>query len=108
MVRTGRQYRCSMISEEASLAPGLSASLSTPAFLSVKPGDFVIVEVQPIGAMPKTGDWWMGQVVFCEGGARNPKVNSLFQIADVDDGTIRWVCADEVTHIVHGLDGITL
>ena len=63
-----------MVGEEATLAPGLSVSLPTPTFLTVKTGDFVIVEVQPIGAMPSTGDWWMGQVVFCEGGARNPKV----------------------------------
>ena len=67
-----------------------------------------VIEVQPVGAMAKTDDWWMGQVVFCEGGARNPEVNSLFQIADVDDGSIRWVCADEVTHVLHGLDGINL
>ena len=56
--------------------------------------------------MPKTGDWWMGQVVVCEGCARNPEVTSLFQIADVDDGSIRWVNADEVAHIVPGLAGI--
>ncbi len=97
-----------MSSEKPSLVPSPSDLLSPPAFLSVKPGDFVIVEVQPIGAMAKTDDWWMGQVVFCEGGARNPEVNSLFQIADVDDGSIRWVCADEVTHVLHGLDGINL
>ena len=27
---------------------------------------------------------------------------ALFQVADVDDGTIRWICADLVTHIVPG------
>ena len=35
-------------------------------------------------------------VVFREGGARKPDVNSLFQIVDVDDSTIRWVNADMV------------
>ena len=50
-----------------------------PLFLSVKP---------------------MGDVLFMEGGARNPKVPTLFQIACVDTGTIRWVNADLVTHIV--------
>ena len=92
-----------MSNEKAKAVPSPSDSLPRPAFLSVKTGDFVIVEAQPVGAMEKTGDWWMGQVVFCEGGARNPEMNSLFQIADVDDGAIRWVCADEVTHIVPGL-----
>ena len=52
------------------------------------------------------GQWWMGQVVFCEGGARDPRVNSLFQIADVDDGCIHWVNADQVTHVLHGMDGL--
>ena len=33
-------------------------------------------------------------------GARNPKVPTLFQVADVDTGTITWVNADLVTHIV--------
>ena len=42
----------------------------------------------------------MGDVLFMEGGARNPKVPTLFQIACVDTGTIRWVNADLVTHIV--------
>ena len=44
--------------------------------------------------------WWMGDVLFMEGGARNPKVPTLFQISCVDTGTIRWVNADLVTHIV--------
>ena len=33
------------------------------------------------------------------GGARNPKVPTLFQVADVDTGVINWVNADLVTHI---------
>ena len=47
-------------------------------------------------------------MVFCDGDERNPEVNSIFQIADVDDGSIRWVCADEVTHVLNGSDGISL
>ncbi|WP_371411001.1 DUF3104 domain-containing protein [Synechococcus sp. UW179B] len=39
----------------------------------------------------------MGQVVFCEGGARDPQVNTMFQVANVDDGGIFWVNGDEVT-----------
>ena len=45
-------------------------------------------------------DWWMADVIHVDGGARNPKVPTLFQVADVDSGVIRWVCADLVTHIV--------
>ena len=47
-------------------------------------------------------DWWMGDVIWMEGGAgaRDPRVPTLFQIACVDTGTIRWVNADLVSHIV--------
>ena len=63
-----------------------------PLFLHVKAGMTVIVE--------ENGDWWMGDVVFVEGGARNTKVPTLFQVANVDTGAIRWINADLVTHIV--------
>ena len=33
-------------------------------------------------------DWWMGQVIHCNGAARDPKVHNLFQVADVDSGSI--------------------
>ena len=46
----------------------------------------------------------MGQVVFCEGGARDPRVNTMFQVANVDDGCITWVNGDAVTHIVRSLN----
>ena len=48
----------------------------------------------------KPDGWWMGDVIWVDGGARNPKTPTLFQIADDDSGVIRWVNADEVTHIV--------
>jgi hypothetical protein len=35
----------------------------------------------------------------CYGVARNPKVPTLFQVADVDTGVINWINADLVTHI---------
>ena len=74
---------------------------AAPRFLGVRPGQFVLVQQSAVQS-----DWWMGQVVFCEGGARDPRVNSLFQIADVDDGCIHWVNADQVTHVLHGMDGL--
>ena len=42
----------------------------------------------------------MGDVIYNEGGARDPKVPTLFQIVCVDTGVIRWVNADLVTHLV--------
>ena len=45
-------------------------------------------------------DWRMADVIWVDGGARHPKVPTLFQVADVDTGVITWVNADLVTHIV--------
>ena len=69
-------------------------------FSSFKPGDLVLV--QPGSEKPGVSEphWWMGWVVFCEGNARDPEAPSLFQVADCDDGCIRWVNADEATRLV--------
>ena len=58
------------------------------------------VDFGPQSTPTEKDSWWIGDVLFMEGGARNPKVRTLFQIACVDTGTIRWVNADLVTHIV--------
>ena len=65
-----------------------------PLFLSVRAGMTVII------GNDNSDDWWMADVLHVDGGPRDPRVPTLFQVADVDDGTIRWVCADVVTHIV--------
>jgi len=36
----------------------------------------------------------MGEVIYVEGSARDPKAPSLFQIDDVESGLDRWVNAD--------------
>ena len=72
------------------------SSESEPVFLSVKPGMTVIC------GNTESDDWWMADLIHVDGGARNPLVPTLFQVADVDTGTVRWVCADLVTHIVPG------
>ena len=78
------------------------------AFLSIRPGQFVIVkELTPASErVDIEKNWWLGQVIFCEGWAQHSRMNSLFQVADVDDGAIRWVHPTQVTHVLHGLDGI--
>ena len=43
------------------------------------------------------GTWRMADVIWVDGGARNPKVPTLFQVADVDTGVINWINADIVT-----------
>ena len=42
----------------------------------------------------------MQDVIWVDGGARKPKVLTLFQVADVDTGLINWVNADLGIHIV--------
>ena len=78
------------------------------AFLSVQPGQFVIVRELTASSRRSDAerDWWLGQVIFCEGAAKHSKLSKLFQVADVDDGAIRWVHPTQVTHVLHGLDGI--
>ena len=71
-----------------------------PVFLDLKPGDIVIVWEHPeiVGSDEKA--WWMGQVIFLDGSARDPKAPSLVQVADVDTGVIRWVNADCIEQIL--------
>ena len=71
-----------------------------PLFLDVVPGMTVIVSHDYLTGEKADKDWWMGQVIFCGGAARDPSMHNLFQIADVDSGVIRWVNADLVTHIL--------
>tara|TARA_B100000405_G_scaffold164061_1_gene114532 strand:+ start:210 stop:383 length:174 start_codon:yes stop_codon:yes gene_type:complete len=42
----------------------------------------------------------MADVIWVDGGARKPKVLTLFEVADVDTGLINWVNADLGIHIV--------
>ena len=69
------------------------STAAAPVFLSVKVGMTVI------SVSSDSDGWWMADVLQVDGGARDPKVPTLFQVADVDDGSVRWVCADLITHI---------
>ena len=72
-----------------------------PIFLSVKAGMTVIVQHLPeVGSTSDDDRWWMADVIYVEGGARNPSVPTLFQVADVDSGEVLWMNSDLVTHIV--------
>ena len=74
-----------------------------PVFLDVKPGMTVCVKCDYLTGETLTQDWYMGSVLYCGGGARDPAIHNLFQIADVDSGVIRWVNADLVTHILSAI-----
>ena len=41
----------------------------------------------------------MADVIWVDGGARNPKVPTLFLVADADTGIINWINADLATHV---------
>ena len=69
----------------------VAAPQSDPLFLHVRAGMTVIVE--------DGSDWRMADVSWGDGGARNPKVPTLFQVADVNTGVINWINVDLVTHI---------
>ena len=71
----------------------ISAPKSDPVFLRVKSGMTVVVT-------GTDGAWRMADVIWVDGGARSPKIPTLFQVADVDTGVVNWVNADFVTHIV--------
>ena len=71
---------------------GVKKPQSDPIFLHVKAGMTVIVE--------DGCDWRMADVIWVDGGSRNPRVSTLFKVADVETGIINWVNANLVTHIV--------
>ena len=61
-------------------------------FLHIRSGYFVIVS----GDHLDRGDWWMEQVLFCGRSACHPRLPSLFRVADLDIGVIKWINADAV------------
>ncbi len=71
-------------------------------FLFVKPGDHVVIRNEkPPKSDPSDGDdYWIGQVINCIGGARNPNSWTLFQVADIDNGEIIIINADTVERIL--------
>ena len=83
----------------------IKSSKPAAVFLGVKPGDVVLVWEHPELVDSSSSAWWMGQIIYVEGSARNPKAPSLFQIADVDSGVIRWVNADCVQKLLISING---
>ena len=75
-----------------------------PVFLRVKSGDIVLVWDHPELVDSDFNAWWMGEVIFVKGSARDPKAPSLFQIADLDTGVVRWWNADCVQKVLRPLN----
>ena len=89
-----------MSTDHPNSAPSPLVNTPAPVFLSVRPGNIVIVQAQQQVAQKHTDEWFMGQVIWCEGGARDPRVNTMFQVTNVDEGGIYWVNGDLVIYIV--------
>ena len=77
-------------------------SSETYEFLFVKPGDHVVIRDKKPPGDTQNGrhGYWIGQVISCIGGARNPKSWTLFQVADIDNGEIIIINADTVEKIL--------
>jgi len=76
---------------------------SNPDFLSVKSGDYVSIKAEEnnISSLStKTNSYWIGQVINCIGGARDPKAWTLFQVMNIDSGEIIIINADTVEMIL--------
>ncbi len=74
----------------------------TDEFLFVKSGDHVVIRNEhPLGNT-KNGrhEYWVGQVINCIGGARNPNSWTLFQVTNIDNGEIVIINADTVERIL--------
>ena len=77
-------------------------SSETPEFLFVKSGDYVVIKNERNCGDTKEKDknYWVGQVIDCIGGARNPSSWTLFQVANIDNGEITIINADIVEKIL--------
>ena len=71
-------------------------------FLFVKSGDYVVIrdEVPSDNTQSVRPDYWIGQVINCIGGARDPNSWTLFQVANIDNGEIVIINADTVEKIL--------
>ena len=77
-------------------------SSATSEFLFVRHGDYVAIKSQGNfeETKEKKNNYWVGQVINCIGGARNPNSWTLFQIANIDNGEITIINADIVEKIL--------
>ena len=95
-----------MGSDRSPAAPYPTEGGTPLLFLSVRPGQFVVVQELPSVALKGDPAWFVGEVIRCDGGARNPRQYTMFQVSDVDTGVVKWVNADHVTHVLPGEEGL--
>ena len=72
-----------------------------PSFLSVKAGDCVVIKSQSYHSSSQNiQDYWIGRVIYCIGGARDPSSWTLFQVINIDNGVVKIINADTVKMIL--------
>ena len=72
-----------------------------PSFLSVKAGDCVVIKSQRYHSSSQNiQDYWIGRVIYCIGGARDPSSWTLFQVINIDNGEVKIINADTVKMIL--------
>ena len=73
-----------------------------PEFLLVRSGDYVVIknEENCPDNKKRQNDYWIGHVISCIGGARNPNSWTLFQVVNIDNGEIIIINADIVEKIL--------
>ena len=78
----------------------------TYEFLFVKTGDYVLIkdDKNSQDIKKEQHDYWIGLVINCIGGARDPNSWTLFQVANIDNGEIMIINADMVEKILKTSD----
>jgi len=73
-----------------------------PNFLSVRSGDCVAINSQRnyYSSSQNIQDYWIGRVIHCIGGARDPNSWTLFQVINIDNGEVKIINADTVEMIL--------
>ena len=72
-----------------------------PNFLLVRHGDYVAIKSQYNYELSQNiQDYWIGKVIYCIGGARDPYSWTLFQVINIDNGEIKIINADTVEMIL--------
>ena len=72
-----------------------------PSFLSVRVGDCVAIQSQRHHSSSQNiQDYWIGRVIYCIGGARDPSSWTLFQVINIDNGEVKIINADTVKMIL--------
>ncbi len=72
-----------------------------PIFLNLKVGDFILISnISENPSKLLNNGTWIGQVIHCIGSARDPEINTLFQVIDIGSKEIKIINADLVKSFI--------